>query len=62
MSFTKNQAVIMTIISTLLVIFGFQTEGFISFLMCCVGSFLMGVTLMADQATEHDQVPDNLKD
>ncbi len=62
MSISKNEAIFLTITSVLFMVFGFQTEGLFSYIMCCLGSFMLGVTLMSDQASAYDEIPDNLKD
>jgi len=59
MSFTKNQAVILTIIAMCLVFFGQLTDGTLSTIASTIGGLLVGITLTADTASE---VPDNLKD
>ena len=61
MSFTKNQAVILTIIAMFLCFFGQLTDGILSTIASTVGGLLIGITLVADQASD-DEIPDNLKD
>jgi hypothetical protein len=56
MSFTKNQAVILTIIAMCLVFFGQLTDGTLSTIASTIGGLLVGITLTADTAS------DNLKD
>jgi hypothetical protein len=61
MSFTKNQAVVLTIIAMFLCFFGQLTDGTLSTIASTIGGLLIGITLVADQASD-DEIPDNLKD
>ena len=54
MSFTKNQAVILTIIAMLLCFFGQLTDGTLSTIASTIGGLLIGITLVAEQATPQD--------
>jgi uncharacterized membrane protein len=59
MDFTKNEAVILTLIACFLIAFGQLTDGTLSTIASIIGGLLVGITLTADTASE---VPDNLKD
>lgn len=59
MNFTKNEAVILTLISCALMAFGHLTEGVLSYVAVSIGGLIIGLTLNADTASE---TPDNLKD
>ena len=59
MNFTKNEAVILTIIACALIAFGQLTDGTLSTVASSIGGLLIGITLTADTASE---IPDNLKD
>ena len=59
MNFTKNEAVILTIIACALIAFGQLTDGTPSTVASCIGGLLIGITLTAGTASE---IPDNLKD
>lgn len=61
MSFTKNQAIILTIIAMALCFFGELTSGTLSTIASTFGGLLIGITLVADQASD-DEIPANLKD
>lgn len=61
MSFTKNQAIILTIIAMALCFFGELTSGTLSTIASTIGGLLIGITLVADQASD-DEIPANLKD
>jgi hypothetical protein len=54
MSFTKTQAVILTIIAMCLCFFGQLTDGTLSTIASTFGGLLIGITLVSEQATPQE--------
>lgn len=51
MNFTKNEAVILTLISCCLMAFGHLTEGTLAYVAIAVGGVILGITINSEQAT-----------